>query len=231
MQGPLPRANLAVASALSLMACRSADSLERPRIDHIMLIAADLIPATEAFAKATGVRPVYGGKHPTGTHNALASLGSETYIEVISPQPGVVPPPDYPDLSQYHEPRPWGWAVSAGDGTALRQALERVGFHLTAAVPGSRTTAAGTTLRWHLFNLDPEFEEAPFFIIWDPGTPHPAATSPSGCSLEELSVAGPHAVAVSKLVHTLGLNVHVIAAEKPALAVRLKCPTGSVVFK
>ena len=51
------------------------------QVDHILLGIDDLDRGMEQFEKLTGVRPVYGGKHPRGTHNALVSLGNGTYLE------------------------------------------------------------------------------------------------------------------------------------------------------
>src|SRR5688572_11066079 len=58
-------------------------------IDHILIGVPDLERTVDDLAKALGVRPVYGGKHPRGTHNALLSLGPHTYLEFIALQPGV----------------------------------------------------------------------------------------------------------------------------------------------
>jgi len=69
------------------------------QIDHIILGVADLDQGIETFEQLTGVRPVYGGRHPVGTHNALVSLGGRTYLEIIAVQPGASPPSHFTDLS------------------------------------------------------------------------------------------------------------------------------------
>jgi Glyoxalase-like domain len=61
-------------------------------IDHVMVGASNLDRAISDFEKATGIHPVFGGKHPgRGTENALVSLGRGTYLELIAPQPDAKP--------------------------------------------------------------------------------------------------------------------------------------------
>src|SRR5215212_4539834 len=92
-------------------------------IDHILLGVPDLQSGTKAFERATGVKPVYGGKHPgRGTENALVSLGDGVYLELIAPQPQ----PDATteltrELAALKEPRLVGWAAHATGLPALRE--------------------------------------------------------------------------------------------------------------
>lgn len=201
------------------------------RIDHLILGVPDLDQAIEDFEKLTGVRPVYGGKHPTGTHNALASLGDRVYLELIALQPGATPPPQFAALSGIKNLTPIGWAVSADDGPALRRSLESAGFKLTESRPGSRTTSSGATLHWQTFGLTPNVEDAPFFILWGPETPHPSTTSPAGCTLERLAIAGPQVEDLQRLRDALGLSVEVAKGATAGLTFALKCPKGSVTFE
>jgi hypothetical protein len=52
-----------------------------------MLGTSNLERALSDFEKATGVHPILGGTHPSGTQNALVSLGRSTYLELIAPGP------------------------------------------------------------------------------------------------------------------------------------------------
>lgn len=201
------------------------------RIDHIILGAADLDRATRAFERMTGVRPVYGGKHPTGTHNALVSIGGHTYLEIIAAQPGATPPDWLPDLAHFEEPTPVGWAIAADDGLALRRDLVAAGFALTENKPGERTTPSGATLHWQTFRLAADMNGAPFFILWSPDTLHPSSTSPSGCRLERLTIASPDIQQLSRLRSALELPVAVSNGPKVAMTLELSCPNGNVTFK
>ncbi|HEV8631474.1 MAG TPA: VOC family protein [Thermoanaerobaculia bacterium] len=201
------------------------------RVDHILLGVADLDRGVAAMAKLTGVRPIYGGKHPGGTHNALLSLGGQTYLEIIAVQPGATAPPGFTLLGGYDNPTPVGFAVGGGDLAALRAALAKAGFAVTPPRPGSRATPAGATLRWQTFGLAEEVEQAPFFIVWDSDTPHPATTSPAGCTLRQLQVGSPHQEPLRRLQAALGLPIEVVKATSPTYALTLECPKGTVVFR
>lgn len=201
------------------------------QVDHILLGIDDLDRGMEQFEKLTGVRPVKGGKHPRGTHNALVSLGDGTYLEILAVQPGVAPPKEYADLKQLHSLTPIGWAVSSKDSAQLRKRLISAGMAVTESSEGSRTTPTGTTLSWQTFGLKEEFEEAPFFIVWSPQSAHPSTTSPTGCKLLQWRVAGPHLKNLEQLRSALELRVEVAEAESTALRLSLQCPKGTVEFK
>lgn len=141
-----PRSLRSLLALLVLSACTTMPRVPDARMDHIILGAADLDRATRAFERITGVRPVYGGKHPTGTHNALVSLGGQTYLEIIAAQPGAGSPDWLPNLTGLQDLTPAGWAVTADDGTARRRELVAEGFALTDNTPGARTTPSGARI-------------------------------------------------------------------------------------
>src|SRR5262249_8696179 len=158
-----------------------------------------------SFERLTGVRPVYGGKHPSGTHNALVSLGSHLYLEIVAPQPTVEAAQRFSDLARLEALTPVGWAVSAPEMAPLRDPVIAAGFALNDANDGSRLTPAGSTLHWQTFALTHELAGAPFFIVWTADSPHPSTTSPTGCALEHLTVAGPDDEALARLRKALDL--------------------------
>ena len=218
---------------LILMFCTCTMATQKPhaRIDHIILGAADLDRATRAFEQMTGVRPVYGGKHPTGTHNALVSLGGRTYLEIIAVQPGGPPPGWLPNLANLENPTPLGFAVTSDDGPALRADLIAAGFALTENNAGARTTPSGATLHWESFRFAGDPRQMPFFIVWAPGTEHPSATSPSGCTLARFAIATPPSEQLSRLRSALDLPIEVSNSSAQAMTVELNCPKGRVVFR
>jgi catechol 2,3-dioxygenase-like lactoylglutathione lyase family enzyme len=200
------------------------------RIDHVVVGVADLDAAIEAFERATGVRPVYGGKHPGGTHNALLSLGDGVYLEILALQPGV-DVPEYAGLRTLLRPTPMLWAVSGGDLEALRRPLVAASFKLSEPHAGSRVTPAGATLAWETFGIDGEgIAGAPFFIVWSADTPHPATTSPAGCTLAALTVITPALEPLERLRTALGLEFGLATGEPPALTLELACPAGKLVY-
>jgi hypothetical protein len=200
------------------------------RIDHLLIGVADLDRGVKELTAALGVAPVFGGKHPRGTQNALLSLGERTYLELIALQPGAKAPPGMEGLAKLTRPTPVAWAVSAPDAASLQTALTAAGFPLHAPQAGSRITPAGSKLEWQTLDLASEVPGAPFFIVWAKGTPHPSTTSPAGCALAGLRISTPEDEKLRKLVTALGVNAVVVHGAKESYRFAFQCPKGRVTF-
>ena len=200
----------------------------RLQIDHILIGISDLDQGIADFEKATGVRPVYGGKHPSGTHNALVSLGSRLYLEIIANQPNAS---GWAELNALRHVTPVGWAVSTTDMGATRTQLAAGGLATTEPRAGSRVTPSGSTLSWNTFALLEEAEEAPFFIAWSPDSPHPSTTSPSGCNLVKWQVRAPASDSLARLHGLLGTAFELLREREIQFRLELHCPKGNVVFE
>jgi Glyoxalase-like domain len=223
--------NIALKLAMSLAAiaaiCGPASAAQ---IDHVILGIDDLDQGVKAFEAATGVRPVYGGKHPGGTHNALVSLGDGIYLEILAVQQGVTVQGDFDGLKEIKTLAPIGWAVSSKDTAELRNRLSAAGIAVSEPVGGSRTTPTGSRLSWQSFLLNESSPEVPFFIVWSEQTAHPSTTSPSGCKLQQWSIASPRVKDLEQLRQALDLRIDVAEAKTRSMRLSLTCPKGAVTF-
>ena len=182
------------------------------------------------FEKATGVHPILGGTHPSGTQNALISLGRGTYLELIAPQPDAKPSQFISDLAKLNKLTPIGWGVSGADIQVIRERLLKNGFSLTNPEAGSRLTPSGAALRWETFELKDKVPGARFFISWGPQSPHPSSTSPAGCTLDDWTVGGPNPELLARLQKVLGLSFEISKSQKEQFILSLSSPKGKVVF-
>jgi hypothetical protein len=130
-----------------------------------------------------------GGEHPgRGTRNALVSLGSSLYIEILAPQVNAPDTGMAAELRQRTDLTPYGWAVFVPDVEAARKRLGDAGFGLSEVFPGSRARPDGALLEWKTFEITkPEVPGLPFFIRWGDGTPirhrtRPEAAASRGCA-------------------------------------------------
>lgn len=222
--------HIAVIGAIMLYVA-PAGSQSLATIDHVILGIADLDRGVEQFERLTGVRPVYGGKHPTGTHNALVALGGRTYLEILAVQPGRTPPADFADIARLTELTPVGWAARVEATSSLQERVAAAGLQVTGPKEGSRKTPQGAALEWVMFDLQRPIDAAPFFIAWRSGSAHPSTTSPSGCTLDGWSVAGPEADILNRLRIVIAPEAGIAVAPATALSLTLKCPKGLVKFR
>ena len=197
-------------------------------IDHVIVGTADLEEGIRQLTELTSVAPERGGQHPgRGTQNALLSLGSRTYLELIAPVSG--PPPEMEFLSGLRELSPIGWAIGTKDLDATKSRLEAAGFRVSAPRPGSRVRPDGQVLQWRTAALeDIPGDLTPFLIEWSAQTPHPASTSPEGCTLKSMEIVAPDVERLGKLVAELRLGATVRSGAAPSLTLDLACPAGPV---
>lgn len=205
----------------------AADSV---RVDHLILGINDLEKGIAEFERLTGVKPVFGGRHPgRGTANALVSLGEGVYLELLGPSsesPDSVPPM----LAGLESLTPYGWALGTTDLPAVGERLRARGISLSPIQNGSRRKPDNAMLTWRTAAaMGAGLESAPFFIEWGAGTAHPSTTSPAGCRLVRLEALSPEPDALRHMLEAVGLGIPVNRGGGP-LAFTLSCPRGEVTF-
>ena len=214
-------------------------------IDHLVYGVPELSSGVARIGERFGVVATPGGSHEgRGSHNALLSLGGESYLEIIAPDPNQ-PDPGSPrpfGLDTLAEPRLITFAVHAapaGEPRPKGAAGERLAAWRARAAgrgyaPGpvaamSRRRTDGSLLRWHLCQ-QPELPfggAVPFLIDWG-AADSPASTAPAGCRLLELEVLSPEPRTVTAALHALGVAVTVRSADRPGLRATLATPRGTV---
>jgi len=198
-------------------------------LDHFVVAIDDLEIGIDAFEALSGVRPVYGGEHPAlGTHNALVSLGRDHYLEIVAPRPGVQLDPMFRAASEHTTLTPILWALATDAIGSLHGTATSTGLAANEPAPGSRLTDDDETIRWTMFTMDGgDLINAPFFIQWDPGTEHPAASSPAGCRLQSFTLATPTPDRLERLLTSVGFPLEMVSG--PARTViSIETPQGVV---
>lgn len=190
---------------------RAAD--EAPTLlDHILLGCSDLDRGIDFVEERSGVRAAFGGVHPgRGTQNALLSLGTRHYLEIIAPDPKQSSAPQYPVITKLTEPRLIGWAAHPGDLESFAAKLARSSVIATGPVPGSRKRPDGRILQWKTLTLrDNAGDLLPFFIEWSADSIHPSADSPQGCSLVRFEIVSPEPEVLSRELALLDLDLRIV---------------------
>lgn len=203
------------------------------QIDHLILGIGDLERGVAEFEAKTGVRPAFGGAHPgRGTHNAVASLGNGTYIEILAPNPADAKSDAWiKGLEAYATLTPVGWALGATDLAAVKKQAEAGGVTTTQVMPGSRVLPDGSKLEWMTVAVvEPAHDWAPFFIQWGNPALQPASTAPQGCTLTSVAIADPNPEPLRTLFGAVGFDLSPTHADTGAMRIELSCPKGAVTF-
>jgi hypothetical protein len=184
-----------------------------PALDHILLGTGDLDAGVLEMEKKAGVRAAGGGSHPgAGTRNALLSLGTERYLEIIAPDPQQSGP--YSPLHQrvvgLKQPRLITWAVHTPDIEGVARRLRDAGIAATGPNDGSRVRPDGRVLRWRTLRAEEDRAGlVPFLIEWGADTVHPSVDAPAGCRLISFEVESPDDSQLRGLIKRMGIGVTV----------------------
>jgi hypothetical protein len=200
-------------------------------LDHLILGVADLDKGMAWITERTGVKAILGGSHPgAGTRNALLSLGSRQYLEIMSIDPAQQHSGQWAALVRdLTIPQLIMWAAATNDIAAVSRKARAAGHEVVGPNAGSRIRLNGGMLNWKLLNVPNEFGGViPFFIEWGTGIVHPAEDSPEGCSLQSFEMEHFEPDHVRKMLRDLGVNAIVRKGGKPRLLAVLSTPKGLV---
>lgn len=140
-------------------------------LDHLVYGVPDLRDAIDSFEKRLGVQPILGGRHEgLGTHNAILTLGSETYLEIIARDPdGPIPKQPRPfGLDALRVPRLVTWAVRSRSIDSDVERARESGFDPGIVFGMMRREPDGEVLEWKLSLRQKPFGDGivPFVIDW-----------------------------------------------------------------
>ena len=201
-------------------------------IDHLVYATCDVEGTVADLSRRLGVQAALGGRHlGFGTRNALLSLGSTSYLEIIGPDEGQHRPATgyWYGVENIAQPRLVTW-------TAKVEHLERVAARAYGAGynPGDvhkvfRELPDGEKLSWRLtWPTGTGDGLVPNLIEWDEGCPHPSGTSPKGVELVQLRGYHPAPETIQPMLDALGVELEMRVAEVPRLVAILDSPYGPI---
>ena len=198
-------------------------------LDHLLWGGPHLDTALDTLEQLTGVRAARGGQHPElGTHNALAALGTRTFIEVIAPDPALPAGALARRLQKLEAPALLMWAATTENATETAAQATAQGYQV-AVIDGHRPRPDGHIARWT--NVFVSGHGAgilvPFFIQWT--TPsHPATDAPNGLRLTSLHAETPQPAALKAVLEALDVKIAVRKGAVARLVAVLHTPRGPV---
>jgi hypothetical protein len=199
-------------------------------LDHVIFGCNDLDAGIDYVFQRTGVRAKAGGVHPgAGTRNALLSLGTLRYLEIIAPDPQQPASTDPRRVASLKNPTLVGWAIHRQDLNEFASVLQGAGVECVGPKPGSRARPDGTTLNWNSLTLKDDSDGVlPFFIEWGSNSLHPSVDAPSGCRLTDLWISTPNPLGLQALAAKLQLDVQIRQSNELRLAATIVGPKGAL---
>jgi len=134
-------------------------------IDHIVIAVNDLDTAIETYKKL-GFSVVEGGKHPTGSYNALVGFDDGSYIEILAFYEEA---PDHPWWDLLHQ-RGGGlidFCMVTDDIRGDHAKLRELGVEMSDIVDLSRKRPDGYLLEWINNKTYGEYQSVIPFVIED----------------------------------------------------------------
>jgi catechol 2,3-dioxygenase-like lactoylglutathione lyase family enzyme len=199
-------------------------------LDHLLLGCSDLERGIAFVEEHTGARAAFGGVHPgRGTQNALLSLGTRRYLEIIAPDPKQSSVEQYSVITKLKEPRLLGWAAHRDDLDRFAARLRQKGVEFEGPQPGSRQRPDGKVLHWKALRLKNDHNALlPFFIEWSKDSVHPSEDAPKGCTLQRFEVntpAGEDFLHAASCVE-LDLSTLTSTTNEPSIRATISGPKG-----
>ncbi|MEM1410591.1 MAG: VOC family protein [Pseudomonadota bacterium] len=202
-------------------------------IDHFLVIGRNLDETCELIHEKTGVAPVFGGQHSSGlSHNAIAGLGEDCYLEILTPLPGIESGAPWIERCLQDE-SPSLYTFCMRSPLPLQELADRArdqGYPCRGPNPWSRAQASGGLLEWDMLVPEASAEQplVPFFIDWR-DTPHPSTTAPQGLSLESFTVEAVDPEGLNRAYDAFAIEgIDVQPSKVDALHITMATPRGEV---
>jgi hypothetical protein len=197
--------------------------------DHILLGAPDLDVGIRWVEERTGVQANLGGNHPGGgTRNALLSLGTGHYLEIIAPDPAQASASDMRELAKLPSPRIIQWAIHTEDIAAAKSMLEAAGIKTVGPKPGSRQRPDGKVLRWQTLGIEHTTPLVPFFIQWEANSPHPSSDSPQLGTVKSLHFETPQPDELGRILHAAAIRADIRKSSSPRIVLVVQTSRGEI---
>jgi Glyoxalase-like domain len=201
----------------------------RDAFDHILVGASDLDAGIRWVEERTGVRAKFGGSHPgAGTRNALLSLGSLHYLEIIAPDPAQANAADERKLRELSSPRIIQWAIHTEDIAAAKRVAEAAGVKTKGPQAGFRQRPDGKLLRWQVLAIEQTTPLLPFFIQWEPNSPHPSSDSPQLGTAKSLHFETPQPDELRRVLHGAGVEANIRKTDSPRIVLVIQTLKGEI---
>lgn len=191
-------------------------------VDHLLYGTPDLETGIAEIERLTGVRPEYGGRHVgLGTHNALLSLGTRTYLEVIAPDPAqadVDAALPY-GLATLQAPALRAWAAAPDTIEQAAREARTAGVDFGEIVTHGRRAPGGSEVRWRMATRIGEengLAVVPFLIDWGETT-HPSHLAPAGIRLVELRLLSRDPEDLERKLGAIGVALSLSHADTTAI--------------
>ncbi|WP_163339910.1 VOC family protein [Desulfopila sp. IMCC35008] len=209
------------------------------KLDHLVIAAKSLEQGVAYVEETLGVTIPFGGIHPQmGTHNHLASLGTDSFLEIIAINPNAEPPrrPRWFDLdnplmikSLQRSPRLIGWVANTNN-------IKEVLAHSRCSF-GTPETLQRDHLSWQ-FGLPADGRLLaggflPYLIQW-PSKTHPAADMYDvGLHLKSLTCHHTNPAWLKSMLSSIGADgliriKQASCSKSSTLSAQFKTPSGEV---
>lgn len=219
--------------------------LERPAnnyIDHLTLAINDFEAGIEALHGLTGVKPRNLGRDAAlGTQSAVISLGPDTFLQIVAPDPKANPELIDPELKPRVLDRiqgltdltPFTWAIGTENMERTRLLLRRAGLRTADPVEGSLKKGWGRAMTWdRAWITRPDSRVTPQVVQWAKKGKRPQDRAPGACTLTELRVFSRNYKLLHALIAVTVLeNAEPEGSDEDALQFTLDCDGEEVVFE
>lgn len=213
-------------------------------LDHVVLAGPDLAATIDEVERRTGVRAPLGGRHPSGTANALIAFTRggrrvRQYLELIGPDAAAgwaAADVERFGIDALTGPALASFAIAPDDLDATVERARAAGAGIGAVVPLSRRTPDGRELSWRL-GLPEDERQPPFLIDWGETT-HPALDDIPVLELVALRRLTPDVTGETARLQALGVTVgtgedalEVVEAESEGLELEVEAGGRRVVLR